>query len=502
MPFLPAERLRHARPACAEPAEAALVLTEKRQSALRLAAVDRRALALGLTAGLALADARARVPDLVAVERDTAAEARFLDRLAETCDRYTPLVEMSPPLGLILDITGCAHLFGGEAALRRDLLGRLSALGLTVRSAIGRTPEAARALALFTEAPPRHPAEEAETIGRLPVRALEAAPDTTLALTRAGLKTVADLLERPSPLLAARFGRDFVRRLDRLAGREDRRLTPRRTPPAVTVERRFAEPIGREEDVRATLVSLAARASALLAERGEGGRRFEASLFRTDGAVRRLAVETGRPARDPAMLHRLFRERLDTLADPLDPGFGFDLIRLAVLESETLDERQASLDGREQAEAETAALIDRLATRFGRDSVLRFTPRDSHIPERAEALTPALDGPAPRSPPWPAAEPPARPLQMFDPPQPVETLAEVPDGPPLTFRWRRVTHHIARAEGPERIAAEWWRDGPAAFTRDYYRVEDAEGRRFWLYRDGLYGQEAAHPRWFLHGLFA
>ena len=242
------------------------------------------------------------------------------------------------------------------------------------------------------------------------LRALEAAPDTTLALTRAGLKTIADLLDRPSHLLAARFGQEFIRRLDRLAGREDRRLTPRRTPPAVTVERRFAEPVGREDDVRATLAALATRVVALLAERGEGGRRFEASLFRTDGAIRRLGVETGRPSREAAAIHRLFRERLDSLADPLDPGFGFDLVRLAVTASEPLDARQASLDGREQADVETAALVDRLATRFGRESVLRFSPRESHIPERAEALTPALDK-APAT--WPASSGRSTPRSIF-----------------------------------------------------------------------------------------
>jgi protein ImuB len=477
------------------------VLTEKTRGALRLAAVDRQALAFGLTPGLALADARARLPDLVAVEHDPAADLAFLGRLADACDRYTPLVALDEPGGLVLDITGCAHLFGGEATLRADLHARLKGVGLSARSAIAGTPEAARANARFGAAGIVPPGADAEVARPLPVAALEAEAEAALALTRAGLKTIGDLADRPSELISARFGEALTTRLARLTGREDRRITPRRAPPPYLVERRFAEPIGREEDMLATLSLLAGRAILLLEQRGEGGRRFEASFFRTDGAVRRIAVEAGRPLREVQALQRLFRERIGALADPIDPGFGFDLIRLAVMHAEPFETAQASLDGHEQADEDTAALIDRLAARFGRASVLRFAHRNTHRPERAEALVPALEA----GPPWPPAgalPPLERPLQIFDPPQAVETLAEVPDGPPITFRWRRVTHQIARAEGPERIAAEWWRDGTEAFTRDYYRVEDAEGRRFWLYRDGLYGREAEHPRWFLHGLFA
>lgn len=468
---------------------------------MRLAAVDRQALALGLSPGLALADARARLPDLVAVEHDAAADLVFLGRLADACDRYTPLVAFDEPNGLVLDLTGCAHLFGGEASLRADLHARLGGVGLTTRSAIAGTPEAARANARFGAAAIVPPGGEAQAARPLPVAALEAPADATLALTRAGLKTIGDLADRPSDLISARFGEALTVRLARLLGREDRRITPRRAPPPYLVERRFAEPIGRAEDMLATLGLLAGRAGLLLEQRGEGGRRFEASFFRTDGAVRRIAVETGRPLREVETLQRLFRERIDTLTDPIDPGFGFDLTRLAVVHAEPLGQAQASLDSHEQADEDMAALVDRLAARFGRAGVLRFVSVNSHVPERAEALVPALDtGPSWQSPDSCARS--ERPLHIFDPPQAVETLAGVPDGPPLTFRWRRVTHRIARAEGPERIAAEWWRDGPEALTRDYYRVEDSEGRRFWLYRDGLYGREAEHPRWFLHGLFA
>ncbi|KAF0118804.1 MAG: protein ImuB, partial [Xanthobacteraceae bacterium] len=337
-----------------------------------------------------------------------------------------------------------------------------------------------------------------------PVVALGVDASIVLALTRAGLKTIDDLAARPSEILVARFGAALATRLRRLTGREDARLTPRRAVAACMVERRFAEPVARREDLLGALGLILGKAAATLEERGEGGRLFEASFFRTDGVVRRITVETGQPSRDHSALMRLFAEKMHLLDDPSDPGFGFDLIRLSLLRTEALALRQERLDGRGEADSGTMALIDHLVARFGRDSVLRILDRRSHIPERAETLLPAIAVDAGLA--WAVirtARPLSRPLQLFDPPQPIETLAEVPDGPPATFHWRRSTHQIARAEGPERIAAEWWRDGEeGTLTRDYYCLEDREGRRFWVFRRGLYGTETIAPRWFVHGLFA
>lgn len=505
-PFLASDRLHRQRalPPGAGLDERPLVLVEKEGGALRLADCDRRAVALGLTRGLTLADARARIPDLAIAEADPAADARFLECLAGLCDRFTPLVALDPPHGLVLDISGCAHLFGGEAALRHEIGIRLRRLGLQLRASIAGTPEAARALARFGDCAVSPPGGDAEHTRLLPVAALEAPAEIVLALSRAGLKTLADLSARPSGTLSARFGEALARRLRRIFGHEDIRITPLRLPPDCMVERHFPEPLQDTDGLEAILRHLLDEAVRSLEQRGEGGRAFEISFFRSDGAVRRLSLETGRPSRDPAAILRLYRERIDTLADPLDPGFGFDAIRLAVPVCEPLGTPQASLDGRAVEEEAVADLVDRLVARFGRDRVLRFVARNSHHPEREAGAVPAVGAPSEMQP-WPkpeAGEPPARPLQLFEPPQPVETLAEVPDGPPLRFRWRRVLHEIARAEGPERIAPEWWRDGPDEPTRDYYRVEDAQGRRFWLFRAGLYDRESVQPRWFLHGLFA
>lgn len=477
----------------------------RQQNAVRLAAVDPAADALGLAAGLTLADARARVPALLALEMDAAADLAWLGRIADACDRYTPLLALDGADGLILDITGCAHLHGGEAGLYGDLLARLAGIATGARAAIAGTPQAARGLARFGPAKglivPR--GEEAARVAPLPTAALEIDAETVLALSRAGLRTIGDLAGRPRAPLAARFGRDFPRRLARVLGEADVGITPRRTPPLVSVERRFAEPITRHDSAFATLKALLVHVTEALEQRGEGGRRFEASFFRTDGTSARLAVDTARPTRDPKAVARLFEAWLDGLTDPIDPGYGYDLIRLAVLGTEALDPSQSGLDGHAIEEGAVNALIDRLAARFGAEAVTRFVPGESHLPERAARPRPAL-ALAGTLPAWPAAapdEPPARPLTLFARPEPIETLAEIPDGPPLRFRWRRVLHDITRAEGPERIAAEWWRAGESALTRDYYRIEDAAGRRFWVFREGLF-HETPEPRWFLHGLFA
>ncbi|HYD43865.1 MAG TPA: DNA polymerase Y family protein, partial [Phenylobacterium sp.] len=214
--------------------------------------------------------------------------------------------------------------------------------------------------------------------------------------------------------------------------------------------------------------------------------------------------ETGRPSRDAAAVMRLYREKLDALADPLDPGFGFDLIRLAVLAAEPLAAAQADLEGRTSLTDQVGDLVDRLTARFGRERVIALTPIDTHDPDRAQHPRPAAEA-ASRPVRWPERrpdDPPTRPLQLFDPPQPIEAMAEVPDGPPVRFRWRRVQHAVACAEGPERLSPEWWRKPADTLTRDYFRLEDADGRRFWVFREGLYERETKAPRWFLHGIFA
>lgn len=475
------------------------------KGALRLVAVDQAARALGLEPGLPLADARARVPDLAAVDHDAASDRTWLDRLADGAIRYTPMVSLDPPDGLILDITGCSHLLGGERALAADIEARMARLRMTVRLAFAGAPAAARALARYQALPAK---DEAAAIRRLPVAALELESEAALGLVRAGLKTIGELAKRPMATIAARFGADAVTALRELLGEAARPIKPRIPQAPILAERRFAEPVARTEYALEVLGQLAAEVGSQLEERGQGGRRFEAFFFRSDGLVRSLGIDTSRPNREPALVIRLMNERIETLSDPIDPGFGFDLIRLSVPITEPLAVTQLKLEGGAVRDVEVAALIDRLSTRLGRHRVRRLMAQDTHIPEQMQLELPAVEAGAPSAG-WSVAaagEPPLRPLHLFDPPQPIDVVAEVPDGPPHRFRWRRKFHEIKRFEGPERIASEWWqrKDGAvdrAGRTRDYYRVEDARGRRFWVFRHGLF-EEQPNPKWYLHGLFA
>lgn len=500
LPFLATDRVQR-RPGAWSAEEGPLVLVEKVGGGLRLTAVAPEAAALGLHVGLTLADARARVPNIAVREADPIGTARLLETIGAFCERYTPWTALDPPEGLILDISGCAHLFGGEEGLRTRVLADLSARGLRARATIASNADLACALVRHAEGGVAQPEDEDALARRLPTRALRIPAETVTALLRAGLKTVGMIAERPSGALTARFGAAFTHHLDCLFGRAETPRTPLRTPAPFRVDAVFAEPLGHAEAIEAALKDLIVSLSQALEDAAKGGRAFEASFFRTDGVVRRIAVECGRPLRRPDAIARLFRERMDALADPLDPGFGFDSLRLSAPVAEPLAARQTGLDSDGEASMDVDDLVDRLAARLGETQVLRFVARDTHAPERAARLAPATHGGKPSR--WERPEPddpPLRPATLFSAPQPVEALAEVPDGPPLRFRWRRVVHEVAASEGPERLAPEWWCDADGE-TRDYYRVEDRQGRRFWMFREGVYGGGES-PRWFIHGLFA
>jgi protein ImuB len=429
----------------------------------------------------------------------------MLHRLAQRCHRWSPTVLLMPPDAIGIDIAGATHLFGGEAGLMAEIEATMAVDGMEVRLAAADTAEGAQALARFAMLPG---ADEAAALRALPVTALGLEPQAALGLQRAGLKTLGAVAARPSASIAARFGIEAVTALDRILGKARGGIEPLPHSAPLRFERRFAEPVAHQDSIAAALSALLDEAMAMLAERGLGGRRFRLKLCRSDGAKQYLDIETGGPTRDPALVLRLFDERAETLNDPLDPGFGYDSLMLAVPAAEALGVEQHSFDSKGRADIVLAELIDRLSTRLGAGRVRRLVPHDSHIPEQAQLALPAIHARAPGR--WPApppGEPPMRPLFLFDPPQPVEVIAEVPDGPPHRFRWKRKLHEVRLFEGPERIAAEWWRKkggeyaGRGGLTRDYYRIEDAYGRRYWIFRHGLY-DEKPDPRWYLHGLFA
>ncbi|MBO6717159.1 MAG: DNA polymerase Y family protein [Rhizobiaceae bacterium] len=513
-PYLGTERIwrqrlgrswRSKRPRAAPP----LVVSRHENNTQRIAALDERAEALRLKRGLGLADARARHPDIDVVEADAEADRRLLVALADWCDRYTPLVAIEGEDGLFLDITGCAHLFGGEAAMVADLVRRLAEQGFDVRPGLASTPGMAWAAARFS-LPAVECGEEEEALAPLPLSALRLEPAMRSGLESVGLRVVGSIIHAPRAPLARRFGKVLILRLDQALGVVEEAISPRLPVAFLSAERHFAEPLLRLEDIEQTVLMLAATLKADLERRGEGVRRLQLALFRVDGAVNRIAVGTSRPMREPGPIGRLFHERLTALGERIDAGYGFDLVRLGVLAATPFEDDQADLvASAPDGEEDMAFFTDRVRARLGEGALLRPVMVESHVPEQAVRNVPAALEPkqvvAAGGGALPAPDTEIRhaerPIRLFQRPEPVEVTAEVPEGPPAHFRWRRAAYRVVRAEGPERIAPEWWLDDGETRTRDYFRVEDMEGRRFWLYRQGLYG-EAEAPRWFMQGMFA
>jgi len=482
-------------------AKAPLVVAGRANNALYVYALNKAAARAGIYRGQPLANARAMIQNLKIVPADEKADAELLEGIADWCDRFTPLVALDSPQGLLLDITGVAHLFGGEETMLALVRAKITDQGFAVQGAIANTCLAARALARYANGTVAPPGENARVLATLPVAALDCGEDVMRAFRRAGLKTIAQVAERGRAELAARFGGHFVTRLDVMLGRHEKPLAPRRPLPDFRAEQRFAEPVITKEVITASLHALAMSLSGTLEREGQGLRHLEAFFFRADGKVERIAVRTGAPLRDPAVMLRLLNERLDALADPLDPGFGFDVIRLEASLTEKNQIVTASFDDNENRRWQIAFLVDRLAARFGEHRVQRFVAQDTHIPEAQGVAVPAQERDFNGA--WVRRrkdhDPPLRPLRLLEKPEAINVPATgVPEDAPRRFRWRRAQFDVARVEGPERIAMEWWKkENP---TRDYFRVETRDGQRFWLYRDGT--NPGLHPQWYLQGIFA
>ena len=455
--------------------------------------------------GMRLADARALLPRLVTAGSRPEEDRRGLERLALWCHRFTPSSAVDGADGLLLDITGCAHLFGGETAMAVEVEAHLSGLGFETRTGLADTPVAAWALARFGEEGRRiaEPHRTLAVLAPLPVEALRLDPEDARLLRRLGLATVGAVEAVPRTALARRFerGSDAVlHRLDCALARHADPVASLPQPPASCARLAFQEPLTDPGALDVALARLLDDLSASLEQNGLGARDLALLFFRVDGdtAVRR--VSTVRATRDGAHLATLFADKIGTV----DPGFGIDTMVLHTTRTEPLAPEQYRLaadgPGGRGGGGELAFLIDRLQARLGKGSVFRLKAVASHLPERAERRV----DPSGRNAIWPA-QPKAsqRPFRLFDRPEPVDAVAEVPDGPPALFTWRRIRRRIVRAEGPERIEPEWWAGGPEARPRDYYRVEDEDGRRYWLFRAGLYRDAGGKgpPCWYIHGLY-
>ena len=484
-----------------------------------MAAANPPALSAGIHAGVALTDARAALPDLAAEEIDRDSDAKALTALAAWMVRFSPLVAMDEPDGLILETTGCDHLFGGEDGMAAALSERIDRTGYKHRLTFAGTPGAARALARSAakeSAPVILPSgTERAGLADLPVRTLRLSVPTLTLLHRFGLTRISQLYSVDRKALSRRFhSREMAEtvclRLDQALGLRAEPFAPFRQPPEHAARLPCPEPLTDSAGVSEGLARLTEDLCATLAANGLGAQGFVFTAFRSDGETRNVQVNTARPVRAPGHVLRLFREKVDRI----DPGFGIDLLLLAAVRTGPMEAGNRPLSGDLATTASDlaalSALADRINARLGEGRVTITLPDARHPPDAAEREVP-FAGKVPE-----ALSPPAdllglRPVRMLARPERIEAVAEVPDGPPLRFVWRRVTRRVARADGPERIAPEWWTSLPPLKgetralprTRDYYRVEDEEGLRYWIFRDGLYNDgRGGHPEWFVQGLLA
>jgi protein ImuB len=521
LPHLPLERLKREGKDLTDDRPFALVGSEER--GLLLTAVNGASAAQGLVPGMGLADARAICPHLLTAPAEPRKDAEALLALADWASlRYSPTLNVDGDDGLWLDVTGVAHLFGGEEELLADLAGRLARAGLTARLALAETLGGAHALARFgrssTIVVTQGKIEPA--LAALPVEALRLEPEIAHLLRRLGLKRIGQLYTLPRASLERRFHAKNVAeavllRLDQALGHREERRAPFRPAADFTVRLPFPEPLITHEGVLAGLDYLAEELCALLALKGRGARRIALWLCRSDGSSAVIEAGLSAPSRQRRHLLSLFKDKIEGI----DMGFGVDLMAFAASVTEPLLPAQTSLAASEE-KAAAEPLIDRLVNRLGARAVRRLVPRASHIPELAQSARSALArgvlAARSNASAWHGQTKPQRPPLLFANPEPLSVLAEIPEGPPARFTWRHVSRRVVKAEGPERIAPEWWRElvrhgraanpkPPTPLTsrlRDYYRIEDEDGHRYWVFREGLYQEsERGIPGWFLHGVF-
>jgi len=412
-----------------------------------------------------------------------------LATLAEWCLRYAPLAATDPPDGLWIDVTGSTHLHGGETRLLRDLVRRLN---VPAYAAVADTPAVAHAVARFGGGGVVPPC--AAVMADFPIEALRLPADVLASLRLMGFERVGSLAAAARAPLVRRFGRVLALRLDQAAGTVFEPIVP--VVPSTLIQARltFIEPLLTADAFSAVIVRLVGMVCGDLERAGLGARRLDLLFERVDGSVQAIRVGTARPGRDARHLGRMLDERLERV----DPGLGVEAMRLVVAAADPLGCVQTASPLVEEGSLDIAPLVDRLVNRLIEARVYRIAPVESDVPERSVRRAPALARAAGG---WPADLP--RPVRLLDPPQPIDAMSLLPDHPPVAFTWRRVRHHVRRADGPERIAGEWWkRDREWASVRDYFRVEDEDGRRFWLFRCGNGSDvKTGDMRWFLHGVF-
>lgn len=446
----------------------------------------------GAFTGMAVADARAAVPELVAIDDTPGKAAKLLRLLGLWCIRYTPTVTIDLPDGLLLDISGCAHLWADERGYLKEIVLKLRNAGFDARAAIADTPGAAWAVARFAKVSPIVPSgKQSQVMAGLPPAALRLEPEILERLKKLGFRTIGSLLSMPAPTLRRRFGTSLLIRLDQALGKINEVLVPI-VPPVPYVERLpCLEPVRTKVAIEIAIENLLSALCLRLQAEGKGLRKATLKCIRIDGRTVQAGITTNRGSYSVSHLFKLFELQIAKI----EPALGIELFILEASKVEDMDTVQEQIWAvdRGLADAALAELLDRVAGKVGAEAIQRYLPAEHYWPERSVKVAASLtEEPAVA---WPEQ---MRPIRLLNNPEAIEVMALVPDNPPKTFIYKGKRHSIIKADGPERIGREWWRDGGE--HRDYFVVEDSDGQRYWVFRSGHY--DGGDARWYLHGYFA
>ncbi|GAA3976517.1 DNA polymerase Y family protein [Pedobacter ginsengiterrae] len=471
-----------------------LVFSDKAGNRMVITATSKEAALLGIHTGMPLADARAIVPDLEVIENQGHRIERLLKALGEWCIRYTPLVAVEADQGLIMDISGCAHLWGGEREYLREIVNRLRGLGYQVRAAIADTMGTAWAISRYGKLSPIiKSGEELNALLQLPPMALRLSPVASQKLIKLGLKTVGSFISMPRSVLRRRIGEESMERIEQILGQKEEEFSPLVVPELYSERLESMEPIRTRKGIEIAIEKLLTRICNHLERDGMGLRSALLQSYRIDGKVIKTEIGTNSASAHISHLMKLFSLKIDQI----EPKMGIELFTMDAVKVEPVDPHQAALWSAEKGmeDQKVAELLDRLAGKVGTQAIQRYLPQAHHWPERSikkvDSLLETL------SLPWRTDR--LRPVQLLKVPEPVQVSAPIPDYPPMLFRYQGITHQVKKADGPERIEREWWLE--EGEHRDYYQLEDAEGKRYWLFRSGHYSSEKTSG-WFIHGFFA
>lgn len=459
-----------------------------------ITAVTATAESQGIQVGMPVADAKAMVPDLqVFDEKPTSAE-RLLKTLGKWCIRYTPIVALNLPDGLILDISGCAHLWGGERAYLKEIVMRLRGSGYDVRAAIADTIGTAWAISRFGQITPIiEPREQAAALLNLPAAALRLESAVLTRLQKLGLYTIGSFIRMPRSALRRRFGENLLLRLAQALGQAEEYIQPIVVPEPWQERLPCIEPLRTKVGIEIAIQRLLETLCLRLKQEGKGIRTAILKYYRIDGKIQQVEIGTNKASHHVQHLFKLFELKIATIA----PGLGIELFTLEAIKVEEVSLSQEALWAANPGLADEgiAELLDRIIAKVGEGTIHRYLPDEHYWPERSIKDTPSLQEPLTTS--WPSDK--LRPIRILSKPELVEVTAPIPDYPPLMFRYKNKVHHVKKADGPERIDREWWLEGGE--HRDYYNVEDQYGQRYWLFRSGHY-EGGDRRQWFIHGFFA